>query len=93
MIYADHYVLILFSIVYHWNDVYAIMYLYVVLLTTWWACLHNSSDAFLFLFLQIDSDDVITRDEQIYLLIGAHARCERSIKAQMPLIKGLGTSF
>uniref|UniRef100_A0A3P9CCU8 Parathyroid hormone/parathyroid hormone-related peptide receptor n=1 Tax=Maylandia zebra TaxID=106582 RepID=A0A3P9CCU8_9CICH len=35
----------------------------------------------------IDSDDVITRDEQIYLLIGAHARCERSIKAQMPLIK------
>ncbi|XP_019217721.1 parathyroid hormone 3 receptor isoform X2 [Oreochromis niloticus] len=35
----------------------------------------------------IDSDDVITRDEQIYLLIGAHARCERSIKAQMPLVK------
>lgn len=69
------------------------MYLYVALLRTWWACLHNSCDAFLFLFLQIDSDDVITRDEQIYLLIGAHARCERSIKAQMPLIKGLGTSF
>uniref|UniRef100_A0AAX7VH21 Parathyroid hormone/parathyroid hormone-related peptide receptor n=1 Tax=Astatotilapia calliptera TaxID=8154 RepID=A0AAX7VH21_ASTCA len=36
---------------------------------------------------EIDSDDVITRDEQIYLLIGAHARCERGIKAQMPLIK------
>ncbi|XP_013869384.1 parathyroid hormone 3 receptor isoform X2 [Austrofundulus limnaeus] len=35
----------------------------------------------------IDSDDVITRDEQIYLLIGAHARCERSIRAQMDLIK------
>uniref|UniRef100_A0A3P8T205 Parathyroid hormone/parathyroid hormone-related peptide receptor n=1 Tax=Amphiprion percula TaxID=161767 RepID=A0A3P8T205_AMPPE len=36
--------------------------------------------------LQIDSDDVITRDEQIYVLIGAHARCERSIQAQMALI-------
>ncbi|KAK5607141.1 Parathyroid hormone/parathyroid hormone- peptide receptor [Crenichthys baileyi] len=35
----------------------------------------------------IDSDDVITRDEQIYVLIGAHARCERSIRAQMTLIK------
>ncbi|XP_017289451.1 parathyroid hormone 3 receptor isoform X2 [Kryptolebias marmoratus] len=35
----------------------------------------------------IDSDDVITRDEQIYVLIGAHARCERSIRAQMALIK------
>ncbi|XP_035997679.1 parathyroid hormone 3 receptor isoform X3 [Fundulus heteroclitus] len=35
----------------------------------------------------IDSDDVITRDEQIYVLIGAHARCERSIRAQMALIR------
>nr|XP_020494950.1 parathyroid hormone/parathyroid hormone-related peptide receptor-like [Labrus bergylta] len=35
----------------------------------------------------IDSDDVITRDEQIYVLIGAHAKCERSIKAQMALVK------
>ncbi|KAF7204431.1 parathyroid hormone 3 receptor isoform X3 [Nothobranchius furzeri] len=35
----------------------------------------------------IDSDDVITRDEQIYVLIGAHARCERNIRAQMTLIK------
>ncbi|XP_038154785.1 parathyroid hormone 3 receptor isoform X2 [Cyprinodon tularosa] len=35
----------------------------------------------------IDSDDVITRDEQIFVLIGAHARCERSIRAQMALIK------
>ncbi|XP_047465670.1 parathyroid hormone 3 receptor [Mugil cephalus] len=34
----------------------------------------------------VDSDDVITRDEQIYVLIGAHARCERSIRAQMPLV-------
>lgn len=39
--------------------------------------------------LQIDSDDVITRDEQIYVLIGAHARCERNIQAQMALVKGL----
>uniref|UniRef100_A0A3Q1FLR8 Parathyroid hormone/parathyroid hormone-related peptide receptor n=1 Tax=Acanthochromis polyacanthus TaxID=80966 RepID=A0A3Q1FLR8_9TELE len=38
------------------------------------------------LYFLIDSDDVITRDEQIYVLIGAHARCERSIQAQMALI-------
>ncbi|KAG7227869.1 hypothetical protein INR49_013663 [Caranx melampygus] len=36
---------------------------------------------------EIDSDDVITRDEQIYVLIGAHARCERDIQAQMALVK------
>ncbi|XP_069547722.1 parathyroid hormone 3 receptor isoform X2 [Brachyistius frenatus] len=35
----------------------------------------------------VDSDDVITRDEQIYVLIGAHARCERNIQAQMTLVK------
>ncbi|XP_041818638.1 parathyroid hormone 3 receptor [Chelmon rostratus] len=35
----------------------------------------------------IDSDDVITRDEQIYVLIGAHAKCERNIQAQMALVK------
>ncbi|XP_041671932.1 parathyroid hormone 3 receptor [Cheilinus undulatus] len=35
----------------------------------------------------IDSDDVITRDEQIYVLIGAHAKCERSIRAQLALVK------
>uniref|UniRef100_A0A671YUG4 Parathyroid hormone/parathyroid hormone-related peptide receptor n=1 Tax=Sparus aurata TaxID=8175 RepID=A0A671YUG4_SPAAU len=34
-----------------------------------------------------DADDVITRDEQIYVLIGAHAKCERSIQAQMALFK------
>uniref|UniRef100_A0A096MF39 Parathyroid hormone/parathyroid hormone-related peptide receptor n=1 Tax=Poecilia formosa TaxID=48698 RepID=A0A096MF39_POEFO len=38
--------------------------------------------------LLIDSDDVITRDEQIFVLIGAHARCERSIRAQMALVEG-----
>ncbi|XP_026207973.1 parathyroid hormone 3 receptor isoform X2 [Anabas testudineus] len=36
----------------------------------------------------IDSDDVITRDEQIYVLIGAHTRCERNIQTQMGLVKG-----
>ncbi|XP_067345237.1 parathyroid hormone 3 receptor isoform X3 [Channa argus] len=36
----------------------------------------------------IDSDDVITRDEQIYVLIGAHTRCERTIQTQMALVKG-----
>ncbi|XP_059180650.1 parathyroid hormone 3 receptor isoform X2 [Centropristis striata] len=35
----------------------------------------------------IDSDDVITRDEQIYVLIGAHAKCEKNIRAQMSLVK------
>ncbi|KAG9350051.1 hypothetical protein JZ751_026404, partial [Albula glossodonta] len=35
----------------------------------------------------VDSDDVITRDEQIYLLIGARAKCERSIRAQMDTIR------
>lgn len=39
--------------------------------------------------LQIDYDDVITRDEQIYVLIGAHAKCERNIQAQMAQVKGL----
>ncbi|XP_061562267.1 parathyroid hormone 3 receptor [Phycodurus eques] len=33
----------------------------------------------------VDSDDVITRDEQIFVLIGAHAKCEKSIKTQMAL--------
>uniref|UniRef100_A0A3Q1FP85 Parathyroid hormone/parathyroid hormone-related peptide receptor n=1 Tax=Acanthochromis polyacanthus TaxID=80966 RepID=A0A3Q1FP85_9TELE len=50
------------------------------------AFLTFSSSFALIGLLQIDSDDVITRDEQIYVLIGAHARCERSIQAQMALI-------
>ncbi|RXN12351.1 parathyroid hormone parathyroid hormone-related peptide receptor-like protein [Labeo rohita] len=36
----------------------------------------------------IDSDDVITRDEQIFLLIGARTRCERSIRAQFDVVRG-----
>ncbi|XP_072523490.1 parathyroid hormone 3 receptor [Salminus brasiliensis] len=35
----------------------------------------------------IDSDDVITRDEQIFLLIGARAKCERSIRSQQGLVQ------
>ncbi|XP_062381705.1 parathyroid hormone 3 receptor [Sardina pilchardus] len=35
----------------------------------------------------IDSDDVITKNEQIYLLIGARAKCERSIRAQISSVK------
>ncbi|KAM9774362.1 parathyroid hormone 3 receptor isoform X2 [Syngnathus typhle] len=35
----------------------------------------------------VDSDDVITRDEQIFVLIGAHAKCENSIKSQIALMQ------
>ncbi|XP_023655626.1 parathyroid hormone 3 receptor [Paramormyrops kingsleyae] len=35
----------------------------------------------------VDSDDVITRDEQIYLLIGAKAACERAIRSQMNAVQ------
>ncbi|KAK7122968.1 hypothetical protein R3I94_019930 [Phoxinus phoxinus] len=35
----------------------------------------------------IDSDDVLTRDEQIFLLIGARARCERNIRAQLDVVR------
>ncbi len=45
------------------------------------------------LFLQIDSDDVITRDEQIFLLIDARARCERSIRAQLDGVRGIIVYF
>ncbi|ROL40988.1 Parathyroid hormone/parathyroid hormone-related peptide receptor [Anabarilius grahami] len=36
---------------------------------------------------KIDSDDVLTRDEQIFLLIGARARCERNIRAQLDVVR------
>lgn len=42
---------------------------------------------------QVDSDDVITRDEQIYLLIGAKASCERAIRSQMNSVQGGKLSF
>ncbi|KAI4894709.1 hypothetical protein NFI96_034354, partial [Prochilodus magdalenae] len=35
----------------------------------------------------IDSDDVITRDEQIFLLIGARTKCERRIRAQLSVVQ------
>lgn len=65
------------------------------------ACLYSTYNTILHLLLmsffihlsQIDSDDVITRDEQIYVLIGAHAKCERNIHAQMSLVKGLCAVF
>lgn len=44
---------------------------------------------FFLLFLQIDSDDVLTRDEQIFLLISARARCERNIRAQLDVVRGI----
>lgn len=53
----------------------------------------NMFFSYLLRHLQIDSDDVITRDEQIYVLIGAHARCERSIRAQAALVKGFCAAF
>ncbi|XP_028821879.1 parathyroid hormone 3 receptor [Denticeps clupeoides] len=34
----------------------------------------------------IDSDDVITKTEQIYLLIGARTKCERAIRSQQDLV-------
>uniref|UniRef100_A0A8C2ZDV7 Parathyroid hormone/parathyroid hormone-related peptide receptor n=1 Tax=Cyclopterus lumpus TaxID=8103 RepID=A0A8C2ZDV7_CYCLU len=50
-------------------------------------CFSLSESFCLITSLTIDSDDVITRDEQIYVLIGAHAKCERSIQAHMSLVK------
>lgn len=38
---------------------------------------------------QIDTDDVITLEEQVYIISGAHAKCDISIKAQLSLLKGL----
>ncbi|XP_068614001.1 parathyroid hormone/parathyroid hormone-related peptide receptor-like [Brachionichthys hirsutus] len=35
----------------------------------------------------IDADDVITRDEQIYVLIGARVKCEKKIQAQITLVE------
>ncbi|KAK6490958.1 parathyroid hormone/parathyroid hormone-related peptide receptor-like, partial [Huso huso] len=35
------------------------------------------------LFLQVDVDDVITKEEQIYLLFNAKRKCERAIKSKL----------
>ncbi|KAM8989042.1 parathyroid hormone/parathyroid hormone-related peptide receptor-like [Ara ararauna] len=36
---------------------------------------------------QVDPDDVLTREEQIYLLVEAKERCQRHIKAQLEMIQ------
>uniref|UniRef100_A0A8D0CY24 Parathyroid hormone/parathyroid hormone-related peptide receptor n=1 Tax=Sander lucioperca TaxID=283035 RepID=A0A8D0CY24_SANLU len=51
------------------------------------SCMLVLSHLSLIHLLQIDSDDVISRDEQIYVVIDAHAKCERNIQAQMSLVK------
>lgn len=37
---------------------------------------------------QVDPDDVLTKEEQIYLLVEAKERCQRHIKAQLEMIQG-----
>lgn len=37
---------------------------------------------------QVDPDDVLTKEEQIYLLVEAKEKCQRDIKAQLEKIKG-----
>ena len=41
-----------------------------------------------FLSWQVDPDDVLTKEEQIYLLVEAKEKCQRDIKAQLEKIKG-----
>lgn len=38
--------------------------------------------------LQVDADDVITKEEQIFLLLKAKAKCERHLKAKVPKVHG-----
>lgn len=38
---------------------------------------------------QVDPDDVLTKEEQIYLLVEAKEKCQRDIKAQLEKIKGI----
>uniref|UniRef100_A0A8D2MRW8 Parathyroid hormone 1 receptor n=1 Tax=Zonotrichia albicollis TaxID=44394 RepID=A0A8D2MRW8_ZONAL len=37
---------------------------------------------------QVDADDVITKEEQIFLLLKAKAKCERHLKAKVPKVHG-----
>lgn len=37
---------------------------------------------------QVDPDDVLTKEEQIYLLVEAKEKCQRDIKAQLDKVKG-----
>lgn len=36
----------------------------------------------------MDADDVITKEEQIFLLLKAKAKCERHLKAKVPKVHG-----
>ncbi|KAI1242514.1 hypothetical protein IHE44_0000044, partial [Lamprotornis superbus] len=36
----------------------------------------------------VDADDVITKEEQIFLLLKAKAKCERHLKAKVPKVHG-----
>ncbi|NWY66007.1 PTH1R protein, partial [Erithacus rubecula] len=36
----------------------------------------------------VDADDVITKEEQIFLLLKAKAKCERHLKAKVPKVQG-----
>ncbi|KAF4801259.1 hypothetical protein TURU_036375 [Turdus rufiventris] len=37
---------------------------------------------------KVDADDVITKEEQIFLLLKAKAKCERHLKAKVPKVHG-----
>lgn len=50
---------------------------------TWWG-----GSITLVLSWQVDPDDVLTKEEQIYLLVEAKERCQGDIKAQLEKIKG-----
>lgn len=41
---------------------------------------------------QVDPDDVLTKEEQIYLLVEAKEKCQRDIKTQLEKIKGIGSA-
>uniref|UniRef100_A0A8C0I8P6 Parathyroid hormone/parathyroid hormone-related peptide receptor n=1 Tax=Bubo bubo TaxID=30461 RepID=A0A8C0I8P6_BUBBB len=38
--------------------------------------------------MNVDADDVITKEEQIFLLLKAKAKCERHLKAKVPKVHG-----
>lgn len=41
-----------------------------------------------YILLQVDVDDVITKEEQIYVLFNAKRKCERAIKSKMYKVSG-----
>lgn len=40
----------------------------------------------------MDPDDVLTKEEQIYLLVEAREKCQRDIRAQLEKVKGTAWS-